>query len=63
MTILLYNRRTLLQFCLDQHDMTDTTKLSTQEMQDQVVNQLQRSIEVPGKVLMLLVSFSFRLHH
>eukprot|EP00935_MAST-01C_sp_MAST-1C-sp1_P000366 g366.t1 len=41
-------------FFIDQHDMTDTTKLSTQEMQDQVVNQLQRSIEVPGKVLMLL---------
>ena len=40
--------------------MTDTeSKLSVKEMQDQVVNQLQRSIAVPGKVLMLLVSAQF----
>ena len=44
------------QFCLDQHVMTSTGVMSKQEKQEQVVRALQKSIEVPGKVLMLLVS-------
>ena len=34
--------------------MTSTGLLSKEEMQEKVVSELQKSIEVPGRVLMLL---------
>ena len=44
------------QFCLDQHEMTDLS-LPKDEMQRNVVGKLQKSITVPGRVLMLLHPF------
>ena len=46
--------RSIDQFSLDQHVMTDTETLTKQGIQEQVVNELQRSIAGPGQVLMLL---------
>ena len=46
--------RSIDQFCLDQHAMLDTETLTKQEIQEQVVTELQRSIAGPGQVLMLL---------
>jgi hypothetical protein len=43
------------QFCLDQHVMTSgAAMLSKEEMQAEIVAKLRHSIEVPGRVLMLL---------
>ena len=49
--------RSIDQFSLDQHVMTDTETLTKQGIQEQVVNELQRSIAGPGQVLMLLQPF------
>ena len=42
------------QLSLDQHKMTSVGLLSKEEKQAQVVEALRRSIEVPGRVLVLL---------
>ena len=42
------------QFCLDQHEMSSTAHDATDEKYTDIVAKLQKSIEAPGKVLMLL---------
>jgi hypothetical protein len=42
------------QFCLDQHEMSTTAHDATDEKYKEIVAKLQKSIETPGKVLMLL---------
>jgi hypothetical protein len=42
------------QLCLDQHEMSSTAHDATDEKYKEIVAKLQKSIEVPGKVLMLL---------
>jgi hypothetical protein len=42
------------QFCLDQHEMSSTAHNATDKKYKEIVAKLQKSIEAPGKVLMLL---------
>jgi hypothetical protein len=42
------------QFCLDQHEMSSTAHDATDKKYTEIVANLQKSIEAPGKVLMLL---------
>jgi hypothetical protein len=42
------------QFCLDQHEMSSTAHDATDEKYTEIVAKLQKSIEAPGRVLMLL---------
>ena len=54
LTRLAHDSQFIDQFCLDQNIFLDKTALSQEQMQANIVMMVQRSISVPGRVLMLL---------
>ena len=48
----------MLEFCIDQHLMAETAHDQQSSAYAHIVAELQRSIEVPGSVLILLYPYS-----